>query len=76
MHRSTMGGTVRPLTRQQAITVVGEGEIEKEEVVVVMEEEDIMIDDMMMMRRRRRRRRRSIKMRKGGELKIQVPIPT
>ena len=75
MHRSTMGGTVRPLTRQQAITVVGEGETEKEEVVVVMEEEDIMIDDMMMMRRRRRRRR-SIKMRKGGELKIQVPIPT
>jgi hypothetical protein len=33
-------GTVRPLTRQQAITVVGEGETEKEEVVVVMEEED------------------------------------
>ena len=41
MHHSTMGGTVRPLTKQHAITVVGEGETsEKEEVVVVIEEDD------------------------------------
>jgi hypothetical protein len=68
-----MGGTVRPLTRQQAINVVGEGETVKEEVVVAMEEED---DHNRWYDDEGRRKWRRIKMRKGGELKIQVTIPT
>ncbi len=68
-----MGGTVRPLTRQQAITVIGEGETDMEEEVVVMEEEED--HNRWYEEEEEDEEMEEDKDEKRGELKIQVLIP-